>query len=106
MAERNNDKGLITWIMTIINLCLGLGFAITTLAWLISTVIDFDVKNEYFWTSLVIVIVWALFSWYWIKRSIMIILGKGANTWVYVGVSFIMSALIGGTLMLIAKILN
>ncbi len=28
MAERNNDKGFITWIMTIINLALGATFAV------------------------------------------------------------------------------
>jgi hypothetical protein len=36
----------------------------------------------------------------------MIILGRKSNSWFYVVLSFIFAAIIGGILMLIAKILN
>lgn len=106
MAERNNDKGLITWVATIVNLVVGIIFALGLIGGCISTLFDFDVADPAFWTTLVLAIVWACFAWYWIKRSILIILGKEANTWVYVVVSFFMGGLIGGIAMLIAKILN
>ncbi len=109
MAERNNDKGFITWIMTIINLVLGAVFAGGLLIGSIVEIVDVignggDILGMIM--TIIMLIVWACFAWYWIKRSIMIILGKEANTWVYVAVSFFMSAIIGGVLMLIAKILN
>ncbi len=106
MAERNNDKGLITWIATIINLVVGFMFAIGLIGGCISTLFDFNIDDPAFWSTLILAIIWACFAWYWIKRSILILLGKESNTWVYVAVSFGMSALIGGIAMLIAKILN
>lgn len=96
MAERNNDKGVITWVFTIINLILVGGVALT--------VITAGVALDS-WVAIGVGIILIFLAVYVIWHSIMIILGKAANTWLYVVVSFL-GSFVGGILMLIAKILN
>ncbi len=96
MAERNNDKGFITWIFAIINLVLSGAVAV---GFLTSAALTGEI-----W-AIIMTIVWCALAVYVIWHSVMIILGKASNTWLYVIVSCFAS-LIGGILMLIAKILN
>ncbi len=95
----NNDKGFITWILTLITLILSWGFVAGMFTTFFSTG-DFDS-----WWSLIWAIIGLIAAIYLTWHGIMILIGKAANTWVFVIVAFV-AGIIGGILMLIAKILN
>ncbi|NQX83553.1 MAG: hypothetical protein HRS50_02485 [Mycoplasmataceae bacterium] len=94
---KKNDKGLITWIFTLINLIIGGSVALGLIGAAISTGTIL---------TIVLSVIWVLLGIYFIWHSVMILLGTKSNTWFYVVVSFIISAIVGGILMLIAKIIN
>ncbi len=96
MGKRNNDKGFITWIMTLVTLILVGGTAITFIT-LAST-------GSGTWAIVMSILV-SMLGIYIFWHGIMILLGKAENTWVFVIACFI-AGIIGGILMLIAKILN
>lgn len=107
MAERNNDKGLITWIAAIVNLVFGIITALVLLGAIFGVVFGSENLDVIDWIfQVILAIIWACVAWYWIKRTILIILGKAANSWPYAILSFFMGGLIGGIAMTIAKILN
>ncbi len=96
MAKKK-DKGFLTWLFAIISLVIGAGAAIAIIT-------GFGLSGGI--VSIIIAIVWALLAAYFIWHSVMIILGKASNSWLYVVMAFVCAALIGGILMLIAKIID
>ncbi len=103
-----NDKGIITWIFTLMTLILSLGFVAATWGTFINNLTnissDVDVVGYIFWGLAALVLL--MFSVYLWWHGIMILLGIGQNTWTFVIVAFIGAAIIGGILMLIAKLIN
>lgn len=99
MGKKNNDKGVITWIFTLITLILSLGFVAAMFG------AAFGGGGVAIW-ALVLAIVGIVAGIYLWWHGIMILLGIAENTWLFVIVAFFASALIGGILMLVAKILN
>ncbi len=101
---RGNDKGFITWIFTLITLILNIG--ILAAAWAtFGTGFDGAFSGGDI-TALIwgiVTLIAAVYLWW---HGIMILIGKGENTWTFVIVAFFATAIIGGILMLIAKILN
>jgi len=103
MGKKGNDKGFITWIMTLITMILSVGFvigAITSFATLIS-----GGFGTWAIVSLTLAIIGLFAAIYIVWHGTMILLGKGENTWTFVILAFF-AGVIGGILMLIAKILN
>lgn len=96
MAKKN-DKGFITWLFAIISLVLGAAEAVA--------IITGAALSGGLWAiigSIIMILLAAYFIWH----SVMIIIGKGSNSWLYVVMAFVCAALIGGILMLIAKIID
>ncbi len=99
MAKK--DKGFITWLFTIIALVLGFATAIASigLAW------D-SLTGSVAIGELILSIIWLLLAIYFIWHGFMIVLGKASNSWLFVVLAFFAAALVGGILMLIAKIID
>ncbi len=99
MAERNNDKGLITWICTLITLIVSWGFVAGMFGTFFST------GSMDSWWSLAWGVAGLIAAIYLTWHGVMILLGRQENTWLFVGVAFV-AGILGGILMLIAKLLN
>ncbi len=97
MAKKN-DKGFLTWLFAIISLALGAAEAA-------GIIIGANILGSGI-VPAIITIIMILLAAYFIWHSIMIIIGKGSNSWLYVVMAFICAAIIGGVLMLIAKIID
>ena len=101
---KGNDKGFLTWVFTIINLVIGAGVSIGLVSGAITGLVNGD--NNWAIGLLIVAILDIMVGVWFVWRSVMIILGIASNSWAYVIVSFFISAIIGGVLMLIAKLLN
>lgn len=95
------DKGFLTWLFAIISLVLGAAVAIAAIAGAITSFTDEDVAV----VQLVLSVIWLLLNVYFIWHSVMIIIGKSSNSWLYVVMAFVCT-FVGGILMLIAKIIE
>ncbi len=102
---RGNDKGFITWIFTLITLILNIG--VLAAAWgTFGAGIDGASLSGGDIAALIwgiITLIAAVYLWW---HGIMILIGRAENTWTFVIVAFFATSIIGGILMLIAKILN
>ncbi len=94
---KSKDKGFLTWLFAIISLVLGAGAAIG--------IVTGTALSGGLW-GIIIAIVWIFLAAYFIWHSVMIILGKASNSWLYVIMAFVCAAVIGGILMLIAKLID
>ncbi len=94
---KSKDNGFLTWLFAIISLVLGAGTAIAIIT---GTALNGGLG------IIIIAIVWILLAAYFIWHSVMIILGKASNSWLYVIMAFVCAAVIGGILMLIAKLID
>ncbi len=103
---RNNDKGFITWLFTIITLVIAV-IALAGAWGTFGAVFDDAGFSD---AGAVVALIWGILqvflTVYLLWHGIWIILGKASNTWTFVIAAFVGAALIGGILMLIAKILN
>ncbi len=103
---KNNDKGFITWLFTIITLVI----SVLTLigSWSGFGAVFSEAGFDDF--GAIILLIWGIIQIflmvYLLWHGTLIILGKASNTWTFVAAAFLGAALIGGILMLIAKILN
>ncbi len=98
MAKGKNDKGFLTWLFAIISLILGIGQAIAIIT-------SVSVSGSEI-VAIIVSIIMAILAIYFIWTSVMIIIGKASNSWLYVVMAFICAAIIGGILMLIAKLID
>lgn len=100
MAKKN-DKGFLTWLFAIISLVLGAAVAVASIVGAITLLIHPAGHG----VGIFFAIVWLLLSIYFIWHSVMIILGRASNSWLYVIMAFVCT-FVGGILMLIAKIIE
>ncbi len=96
MGKRNNDKGFITWIMTLVTLII---VGASAIGWITGA------ATTGTWWAITMSVIVSLTGIYVFWHGIMILLGRAENTWVFVIVCFF-AGIVGGILMLIAKILN
>ncbi len=103
---KNNDKGLITWIFTIVVLVLSLGALGAFWGGFTAQLSDTSIADA----GSIILLIFAILELFLIIylwwHGIMILIGKGTNTWTFIIAAFLGAAIIGGVLMLIAKLLN